>query len=252
MPIDFAEHDVAGEDHQLGGGLALRAQRQTVARLVGAPPGYVGYDEGGQLAQAVRRKPYSVVLFDEIEKAHADVLNVLLQILDDGRLTDGQGHIIDFKNVVIIMTSNAAMEYLGLVPEEDAAAKERMLNQLRKRFRPEFLNRIDEIVFFHALTLDHLKDVVETQVQELGKRFAERKIKLELSDATKLWLVHAGYDPKYGARPLRRAVQRHVLDPLALQVTSGRIRNGDHVVVDVENDQLVFFKDETLVGQTRK
>ncbi|MBI5030830.1 MAG: AAA family ATPase [Chloroflexi bacterium] len=226
-------------------------ERQTVARLVGAPPGYVGYEEGGQLSQAVRRKPYSVVLFDEIEKAHSDVLNVLLQILDDGRLTDGHGHMVDFKNVVIIMTSNAATEYLGLVPDEDAAAKERMLGQLRKRFRPEFLNRIDEIVFFHALTIEHLKGVVETQVQELGKRFAERRIKLELSDATKVWLVRAGFDPKYGARPLRRAVQRYVLDPLALQVTSGRIHNGDHVVVDVENDQLLFLKDETLVGQAK-
>jgi ATP-dependent Clp protease ATP-binding subunit ClpB len=222
-------------------------EKQTVARLIGAPPGYIGYEEGGQLTEAVRRKPYAVVLFDEIEKAHPDVFNVLLQILDDGRLTDGQGHVVDFANVVVIITSNIGTEYLMVIKEEQwVAAKELVTEELRTHFRPEFLNRIDEVVLFHALTMDHLKRVIENQLQDLTKRFSERHIKLELTETARDWLVRGGYDPKYGARPLRRFIQRRVVDPLALQVINGRVRNGEHVVVDVENDELMFFKDETM------
>ncbi len=225
-------------------------EKHTVARLVGAPPGYVGYEEGGQLTEAVRRKPYSVVLFDEIEKAAPDVFNVMLQILDDGRLTDGQGRVVDFKNVVVIMTSNLGTEFLGgvagrrLEGSEWESVKNRVIEEMRQHFRPEFLNRIDDIVVFHSLTLDDLKRVVEIQLQNVSKRLAERKITIEMSDAAKELLVKEGYDPTYGARPLKRTIQRRVLDPLALEVLNGRIRDGDHVVVEAEDGKLAFFKEE--------
>jgi ATP-dependent Clp protease ATP-binding subunit ClpB len=218
-------------------------EKHTVARLIGAPPGYVGYEEGGQLTEAVRRRPYSVVLFDEIEKAHPDVFNTMLQILDDGRLTDGQGRTVDFKNTVIIMTSNVGTEYLQNGNVDDA--RDLVMNALRARFRPEFLNRIDEIVLFHPLTREHLKRIVEIQVALVHKRMAERKIKIELTNAAKDLLVREGYDPTYGARPLKRTIQRLLLDPLALQVLEGRFTEGDTVVVDVERDALVFYKEET-------
>jgi len=200
-------------------------ERHTVARLVGAPPGYVGFEEGGQLTEAVRRRPYSVVLLDEIEKAHMEVFDVLLQILDDGRLTDGQGRTVDFRNTVIIMTSNV-----------------RSAEGLRDVFRPEFLNRIDEVVEFHALSKDQLAEVVELQLQRLRERLALRGLDLELSDAAKEQLVEAGWDPTYGARPLKRAIQRLVENPLALRLLEGEFGEGDTVRVDVDDGELVFEK----------
>ena len=196
-----------------------------MSRLVGAPPGYVGYDEGGQLTEAVRRKPYSVVLLDEIEKAHAEVFDVLLQILDDGRLTDGQGRTVDFRNTVIIMTSNI----------RSAAA-------LRDHFRPEFLNRIDEIVVFEPLTRDQLGDIVELQLARLRERLADRGLSLELTDAAKEVVTEAGWDPTYGARPLKRALQRLVENPLALRLLEGDFGEGDTVRVDAQNGELAFTK----------
>lgn len=231
-------------------------EKHTVARLIGAPPGYVGYDEGGQLTEAVRRKPYSVVLFDEIEKAHPDVFNVMLQILDDGRLTDGHGRVVDFKNVVVIMTSNIGTEFLlnlgarRLDGSEWESIKNRVIEEMRKHFRPEFLNRIDDIVVFHSLTMDDLKHIVGIQLKQVSRRLAERKIGVELTDAARELLVREGYDPTYGARPLKRTIQRLVLDPLALEVLNGRIRDGDQVVADVQDGKLVFMREE--VGPKKK
>src|SRR5207249_4403841 len=195
-------------------------EKHAVARLIGAPPGYVGYDEGGQLTEAVRRRPYTVILLDEIEKAHPDVLNVLLQLLDDGRLTDGKGRTVDFKNTVVIMTSNLGSQYLadsaiGSRREITEGVRREVMEALRAHFRPEFLNRVDEIIFFHALNEDHLKQIVEIQIAGLLKRLEERKIHVQLTDAAKEVLVREGYDPAYGARPLKRTIQRRVLDPLA-------------------------------------
>ena len=217
-------------------------EKHTVARLIGAPPGYVGYEEGGQLTEAVRRRPYAVVLFDEIEKAHPDVFNTLLQILDDGRLTDGQGRTVDFKNAVIIMTSNVGTEFL--MNGDGANARELVLTALRARFRPEFLNRIDEIVLFHSLGIEHLKRIVDIQMLQVQKRMAERKIAIELTDAAKDYLVNEGYDATYGARPLKRTIQRAILDPLAMQVLEGKFAEGDTVVVDLEKGTLVFLREE--------
>jgi len=214
-------------------------EKHTVARLIGAPPGYVGYEEGGQLTEAVRRRPYSVVLFDEIEKAHHDVFNVLLQILDDGRLTDGQGRTVDFKNTLIVMTSNIGshriLDYRGAFAGEDyARMKEAVLEELRRAFRPEFLNRVDETIVFHALTEDHLKEIVEIQLAGLRARLAERHIEIELSDAARAWLVRTGYDPAYGARPLKRAIQKEIETPLARRILAGEVRDGQRVSIDVE------------------
>jgi ATP-dependent Clp protease ATP-binding subunit ClpB len=219
-------------------------EKHTVARLIGAPPGYVGYDEGGQLTEAVRRRAYAVVLFDEIEKAHPDVFNALLQILDDGRLTDGQGRTVDFKNTVIIMTSNVGTEFL--LNGDTEKSRDAVLNALRARFRPEFLNRIDEIVLFHALAPEHLKRIVDIQMESVQKRMAERNVVIELTEAAKIFLVREGYDPTYGARPLKRTIQRALLDPLALQVLEGKFAEGDTVVVDLDASRgaLVFFKEE--------
>jgi ATP-dependent Clp protease ATP-binding subunit ClpB len=200
-------------------------EKHTVSRMIGAPPGYVGYDEAGQLTEAVRRRPYSVVLFDEIEKAHPEVLNVLLQLLDDGRLTDGKGRRVDFTNSVVIMTSN--------IRDQEA---------LRAHFRPELLNRIDEIVFFHSLEREHIRAIVDIQMRGLLKRLSERKITVELTDAAKDFLVREGYDPVYGARPLKRALQRRLLDPLALRVLEGAFHEGDTIAVDASGDELTFSK----------
>jgi ATP-dependent Clp protease ATP-binding subunit ClpB len=213
-------------------------EKHAVARLIGAPPGYVGYEEGGQLTEAVRRRPYCVVLFDEIEKAHSDVFNVLLQILDDGRLTDGQGRTIDFKNTIVIMTSNIGshriLDYRGAYDGEGySRMKETVLDELRHHFRPEFLNRLDEIIVFHALTEEHLKQIVEIQLAGLRKRLAERHIELELTDAARAFLVRSGYDPSYGARPLKRAIQREIETPLARKILGGEIGEGQRVVVDL-------------------
>jgi ATP-dependent Clp protease ATP-binding subunit ClpB len=215
-------------------------EKHTVSRMVGAPPGYVGYEEAGQLTEAVRRRPYAVVLLDEIEKAHPEVLNVLLQLLDDGRLTDGKGRTVDFKNTVVIMTSNLGSQYLA--DDVTEGARRQVMEALREHFRPEFLNRIDEIIFFHALDRDHLKKIVDIQVAELTRRLEDRKIHVQLTDAAKEQLVREGYDPTYGARPLKRTIQRRVLDPLAVRVLEGEFVEGDAVEVDAGPDGLRFAK----------
>ena len=216
-------------------------EKFSVSRLIGAPPGYVGYEEGGQLTEPVRRRPYSVVLFDEIEKAHPDVFNVLLQILDDGRLTDSQGRTVDFKNTIIIMTSNVGSQYIvDLGPGQEDLIRARVTEALRQQFRPEFLNRIDEIVIFHQLTREQLRDIVELQLNRVRKRLEERHIALELTDAAKDFLAEEGFDPVYGARPLKRVIQHRLLDRLALEMLEGNIRDGDSVLVDLENGDLTF------------
>jgi ATP-dependent Clp protease ATP-binding subunit ClpB len=215
-------------------------EKHTVARLIGAPPGYVGYEEGGQLSESVRRRPYSVVLFDEIEKAHQDVFNVLLQVLDDGRITDGQGRTVDFKNTVIIMTSNIGSQYI-LEEDQTQEARERLvMDALRGHFRPEFLNRVDEIIIFDRLTENDLKKIVEIQLRNLTKRLEQQKIILDLSDSAKSYLAREGYDPVYGARPLRRVIQKEILDPLSIQILEGKVREGHTVGVDLKDDKLVF------------
>jgi ATP-dependent Clp protease ATP-binding subunit ClpB len=220
-------------------------EKHTVSRLVGAPPGYIGFEEGGQLTEAVRRRPYSVVLFDEIEKAHTDVFNVLLQILDDGRLTDGQGRTVDFKNTIIIMTSNIGSQriltYQGSFEGEGYEhMKEAVLDEMRRHFRPEFLNRVDETIVFHALDEDHLKEIVTIQLGRLRQRLAERNIKLELTDAAKIHLVRTGYDPSYGARPLKRAIQREVENPLARLILEGKVKDGQTVLGDYDTAKAVM------------
>ncbi len=221
-------------------------ERHTVARLIGAPPGYVGYEEGGQLTEAVRRRPYSVVLFDEIEKAHPEVFNVLLQVLDDGRLTDGHGRTVDFRNTVIIMTSNIGSQYILDVAGLDEEVERRVMEAMRAHFRPEFLNRVDEIVIFHSLRMEHLKQIVEIQLERLRSLLAERDITISLTDAAKERVVQEGYDPAYGARPLKRAIQHLIADPLAAQILEGKVQDGDHVLVDADGDQLTFT---VLAGQ---
>ncbi len=216
-------------------------EKHTVARLVGAPPGYVGYEEGGQLTEAVRRRPYSVVLFDEIEKAHHDVFNVMLQILDDGRLTDGQGRTVDFKNTIVIMTSNIGssriLEYRGTQDSDGfERMKETVLEEMRQHFRPEFLNRVDEIIVFHALSEEDLKQIVDIQMERLRQRLAERHITLQMTAAARSNLVRTGYDPHYGARPLKRAIQKKIETPLGRLLISGRIKDGQTVVVDADRE----------------
>ena len=231
-------------------------EKHTVSRLIGAPPGYVGYEEAGQLTEAVRRRPYAVVLFDEIEKAHAEVLNVLLQLLDDGRLTDAKGRTVDFKNAVVIMTSNLGSEFIADHAMRDAGAeidenvRRQVSEALRAHFRPEFLNRVDEIIFFHALTRSHLSSIINIQVQRLAERLAERKIQLELSDAARQLLVNEGYDPIYGARPLRRAIQRLVLDGLAVRMLQGDFTEGDRVFVDAVQSEIRFEKQAQPVADS--
>ncbi|MBC8167636.1 MAG: ATP-dependent chaperone ClpB, partial [Bryobacteraceae bacterium] len=225
-------------------------EKHTVARLIGAPPGYIGFEEGGQLTEAVRRRPYCVILFDEIEKAHADVFNVLLQVLDDGRLTDGQGRTVDFRNTIVIMTSNVGspliLEYKGVFGGlEYERMQATVMDELRKHFRPEFLNRVDEIVVFHSLAEDHLKQIVEIQLGRLRARLEDRKIELELTDAARSFLVRSGYDSSYGARPLKRAIQREIETPLARKLLSRDIRDGQKVLVDVRNGMLTFNGEST-------
>lgn len=217
-------------------------EKHAVARLIGAPPGYVGYEEGGVLTEAVRRRPYQVVLFDEVEKAHGDVFNVLLQVLDDGRLTDGQGRTVDFTNTLIILTSNLGSQYLAQLGEDEAVekAEPQVMEVVRSHFRPEFLNRLDEIILFHRLSASHMAPIVDIQVGRLGKLLEDRKIRLELTDAARAWLGRVGYDPVYGARPLKRAVQRHLQDPLADRILSGEVQNGATVKVDEGDGGLVF------------
>jgi ATP-dependent Clp protease ATP-binding subunit ClpB len=213
-------------------------EKHSVARLIGAPPGYVGYEEGGQLTEQVRRRPYAVVLFDEIEKAHPDVFNVLLQVMDDGRLTDGKGRVVDFKNTILIMTSNIGSSYLQSdhvqTPEEFEKASERVLEALYGHFRPEFLNRVDDIIVFAPLGKEQLVKIIELRLEDVRRLLADRKISIELTDAAKEMLFTQGYDPNFGARPLKRAIQKLVQDPLALQILDGQILHGDHVVVDAD------------------
>jgi ATP-dependent Clp protease ATP-binding subunit ClpB len=217
-------------------------EKHSVARLIGAPPGYVGYEEGGALTEAVRRRPYQVVLFDEIEKAHPDVFNVLLQVLDDGRLTDGQGHTVDFRNTLIIMTSNLGAEYLVNQPEgqDSDAVKDQVMAAVRASFRPEFLNRIDEIILFHRLKRSDMGRIVDIQMRRLAKLLEDRKITIVLEPAARDWLAERGYDPAYGARPLKRTIQKSVQDPLAEMILSGRIKDGDKVVVSATRKGLAF------------
>jgi ATP-dependent Clp protease ATP-binding subunit ClpB len=216
-------------------------EKFAVSRLIGAPPGYVGYDEGGQLTEAVRRRPYSVVLLDEIEKAHHDVFNVLLQVLDDGRLTDGQGRTVDFKNTVIIMTSNLGSAYIAdLGQGQEDLMQERVMDALREQFRPEFLNRIDEVIVYHPLGLEQIGGIVELQLEGLKQRLADRRIGLELTMPAKQLLAERGYDPAYGARPLKRAIQHNIVDALAMRVLAGEYREGDTVRVDALDGELVF------------
>jgi ATP-dependent Clp protease ATP-binding subunit ClpB len=207
-------------------------ERHAVSRLIGAPPGYVGYEEGGQLTEAVRRRPYAVILLDEIEKAHPDVFNVLLQIMDDGRLTDGQGRTVDFTNSILIMTSN--------IPGG--------LEGVRAQFKPEFVNRLDEIVEFQPLTRDQLGTIVELQVELLAGRVRERGIEIELTDDARILLGNLGYDPTYGARPLKRVIQKHLVDRLALKLLEGELTDGDTVRVGAEDGELTFTKEPAPVG----
>jgi ATP-dependent Clp protease ATP-binding subunit ClpB len=227
-------------------------EKHTVSRLIGAPPGYVGYEEGGYLTEAVRRKPYSIVLLDEIEKAHTEVFNILLQILDDGRLTDGQGRTVDFKNTMIIMTSNLGGQYIQDLGERDyEEMKRRVLEVLRDTFRPEFLNRVDEIVIFHSLSREHIEKIIDIQLEYLRRRLRERKLSIELTEKAKEFLADKGYDPVYGARPLKRAIQRYIQDPLALQILEGKFSEGDTITVDSDsrNDEMTFsVKKETKIA----
>ena len=229
-------------------------EKHTVSRMIGAPPGYIGYDEAGQLTEAVRRHPYSVVLFDEIEKAHPEVLNVLLQLLDDGRLTDSKGRTVDFKNTVVIMTSNLGSQYIAehaatkTTGDLDEEVRRQVTEALRGHFRPEFLNRVDEIIFFHALGRADLVAIIDIQLSLLTRRLEERKVGLVLTEAAKTLLVDEGFDPTYGARPLKRAIQRRVLDSLAMRILQGEFGEGDQVLVDVTAGELTFRKDAAAVA----
>jgi ATP-dependent Clp protease ATP-binding subunit ClpB len=213
-------------------------EKHAVSRLIGAPPGYVGYEEGGQLTEAVRRRPYAVVLFDEIEKAHPDVFNILLQIMDDGRLTDGKGRTVDFRNTVIIMTSNVGSTYLQAenmrTAEDFAKASELVMTAMHGQFKPEFLNRVDDIIVFRPLGKDQLVKIIDLRLEDVRRLLAERKISLELTDAAKEMLFTEGFDPNFGARPLKRAIQKLVQDPLALKILDGEVLHGDHIVVDAD------------------
>jgi len=215
-------------------------EKHAVSRLIGAPPGYVGYEEGGQLTEAVRRRPYSVILLDEIEKAHPDVFNILLQLLDDGRLTDNQGRTVDFRNTVVIMTSNIGSTVFNESDNTDAEKSDAVRALLRAHFRPEFLNRIDETVVFHPLSRDNIRAIVDVQLKRLAERLESRRLTLDLDDAAKELLAERGFDPAYGARPLKRAIQQYLLDPVAYKIIAGDIKEGDHILVRVDSGELSF------------
>jgi ATP-dependent Clp protease ATP-binding subunit ClpB len=224
-------------------------EKHTVARLIGAPPGYVGYEEGGQLSEAVRRRPYSVILFDEIEKAHHDVFNVLLQVLDDGRLTDGQGRTVDFKNSIIIMTSNIGSPIIqeffsaGKMTPKDRLEMEVLIrNELRSHFRPEFLNRVDDIIIFHSLNEKQLQEIVDVQLRGLQKRLSQQQLTLEVDQSAKKLIATEGFDPQFGARPLKRAIQHLLLDPLATKLLLGEFKPGDRIRVMAKDGELEFQK----------
>ena len=224
-------------------------EKHTVARLIGAPPGYVGYEEGGQLSEAVRRRPYAVVLFDEIEKAHPDVFNVLLQVLDDGRLTDGQGRTVDFKNTIVIMTSNLGspiIQEFFLDSQKTAGARlameDKVMAELKRHFRPEFLNRVDDVIIFQSLDEDELTQIVDLQLNRLSSRLAQQQLTLEVDAAAKKLLAREGYDPQFGARPIKRAIQEQLLNPLSLRLLEGDFKPGDHIKVGVKGEELRFDK----------
>jgi ATP-dependent Clp protease ATP-binding subunit ClpC len=235
--------------------MSENGEKHTTARMIGSPPGYVGYEEGGQLTEIIRRKPYSVVLFDEIEKAHPEVFNILLQILDDGQLTDAKGRKVNFKNTIIIMTSNMGSDRildmgtrgeLGFgtpdvpVDSEYKAMESKIRNELKERMKPELLNRIDEIIIFHALSEKDLVQIVDIQLSEMSKRIALRHITVNVTDKAKKWLAKQGYDPNFGARPLKRIIQTSILDPLSLKIISGEIKEGANVAIDVKGEKLVI------------
>jgi ATP-dependent Clp protease ATP-binding subunit ClpB len=218
-------------------------EKHAVSRLIGAPPGYVGYEEGGQLTEAIRRRPYAVILFDEIEKAHPDVFNIFLQILDDGRVTDAQGRTVDFKNSIIIMTSNIGSQYILDISGDDSRYDEmrhRVMEAMRNSFRPEFLNRLDEIIIFHSLQKSELRNIVQLQVDRLRQRLTDRKMSLKLSSSALDFLAEIGYDPVFGARPLKRAIQRELETQIAKAILRGDFSDGDTIFVDVQNERLSF------------
>jgi ATP-dependent Clp protease ATP-binding subunit ClpB len=223
-------------------------EKHTVARLIGAPPGYVGYEEGGQLTEAVRRRPYTVILFDEIEKAHPDVFNILLQLLEDGRLTDGQGRTVDFRNTVVIMTSNLGSAVLQDPRIPEAEQRRLVMEAVRAHFRPEFLNRVDEIIIFKPLTREQINKIVDLQLERLRKRLAERRLSLRVTPAALQRISDEGYDPQFGARPLKRVIQRRIEDPLALEILNGKYQEGDTIEVDAEEGRLVIRKAEQPVA----
>jgi len=224
------------------------AEKHSVARLVGAPPGYVGYDQGGQLTEAVRRRPYSVVLLDEVEKAHPDVFDVLLQVLDDGRLTDGQGRTVDFRNTILVLTSNLGSQVIADPVLTERQRKDAVLSTVQRHFKPEFLNRLDDLVVFHALATEELTSIVDIQVTRLSKRLAQRRLVLDVSPSARDWLALNGFDPIYGARPLRRLVQSAIGDQLAKELLAGEIRDGDTVLVDVVEDNSGLMVGRSLTG----
>jgi ATP-dependent Clp protease ATP-binding subunit ClpB len=224
-------------------------EKHSVSRLIGAPPGYVGYEEGGYLTEAVRRRPYSVVLFDEIEKAHPDIFNALLQILEDGRMTDGQGRTVDFKNTVIILTSNLASQYIqDLADRNRKEMEQRVTAALREAFKPEFLNRLDETIIFNSLGREEIKSIVEIQLKRLRQNLAARKLTLEITGRAKALIADKGYDPAYGARPLKRTIQRLIQDPLAVKILEGEFKEGDRVKIDADGDALVFSRGDPRIA----
>ena len=234
-------------------------EKHTVSRLIGAPPGYVGYEEGGQLTETVRRRPYRVILFDEVEKAHPDVFNILLQLLEDGRLTDGHGRTVDFKNTVVIMTSNLGSEeyhrggigFPGKEVSDEQKMRTTIENALKRTFRPELLNRIDDVIIFHPLTEDNLNSIVNLLIREVENRLAERKIKLEVNEEAKAWLAQKGYDPIYGARPLRRAIQRYMENPMSSKILQGEFKEGDTIAISLEKDNLIFAARKTVKAKAK-
>jgi ATP-dependent Clp protease ATP-binding subunit ClpB len=227
-------------------------EKFSVSRLIGSPPGYVGYEEGGQLTESVRRRPYAVILFDEVEKAHPDVLQILLQILEDGRLTDSLGRTVDFRNTIIIMTSNVGSSYMQdmTTPQLVKEAHEAVMEALRAQFKPEFLNRVDDILIFNPLGKEQLAKIVDLRLEDLRKLLADRKISLEMTPAAKELVFTEGYDPNYGARPLKRSIQRLIQDPLALKILDGEVLHGDHIVVDADKrEKKLTFKVAKRVGE---
>jgi len=229
------------EDHMIRIDMSEFMEKHSVARLIGAPPGYVGYEEGGYLTEAVRRKPYSVILLDEVEKAHPDVFNVLLQVLDDGRLTDGQGRTVDFRNTVIVMTSNLGSQHIqSMAGRPYEVIKEVVWDELKNSFRPEFLNRIDEVVVFHGLDASQIEAIASIQIERLAERMAQQDMRLEVSDAARAQLALAGFDPVFGARPLKRAIQQQIENPVARQILEGKFGPNDVVPVDWKDGKFVF------------